>query len=82
MALARASQPRMVEISWIRALTSLALAFADRSWLSLAWRHGWEETRTLAGRSATVVMAGEVGEVGHGGKGDGSTDKDGGEELV
>ena len=42
--LAKASQPRMRAISWIRDLVSRALASLDRSWESLARRHGWVET--------------------------------------
>lgn len=40
---ARASQPTIVVISWMRVRVSLALVEAERSWLSLARRHGCEE---------------------------------------
>ena len=40
---ARASQPRMRAISWMRLFVSRALASLDRSWESLARRHGWVE---------------------------------------
>jgi len=45
-----ASQPRMKEISWTRAFVSLAFAVLERSWESLAWRHGCVETWTFGGR--------------------------------
>ena len=63
--LARASQPTMSEISWIRPLTSLALVLPERSWLSFARRHGCLETCTLGGSwvgmAAVVVVVMVVG---------------------
>ena len=41
---AKASQPTMRAISWTKDFVSRALAFFDRSWESLARRHGWVET--------------------------------------
>ena len=48
---ANASTPRMVAISWTRLRVSRVVVDADRSWESLAWRRGWEETCTLEGRA-------------------------------
>jgi hypothetical protein len=48
-AAARASEPKIREISWTRALVSRALVVLSRSWESLAWRQGWEEMWTLGG---------------------------------
>lgn len=45
---ARASQPTIVVISWMRVRVSLAFVEAERSWLSFARRHGCEETWMLA----------------------------------
>lgn len=55
MAVERASEARMREISWISVFTSRALADLERSWLSLAKRLGCLETWTLDGRDAMVV---------------------------
>jgi hypothetical protein len=45
-----ASYPTMRAISCTRVWASLGPVFADRSWESLAWRHGWEETCAFLGR--------------------------------
>ena len=48
--LAKASTPRIEVISSTRALVSRGDVDCERSWDSLAWRHGWEEIWMLAGR--------------------------------
>lgn len=45
--MARASHEMIRAISWIKDLTSRALTDLHRSWLSLAWRQGCDETWTL-----------------------------------
>jgi hypothetical protein len=54
---AKASQPTIVEISWTRVFVSLAFVDEDRSWLSFARRHGWEETWTFGGREEAIVVS-------------------------
>lgn len=54
--LANASTPIIDEISWMSALVSRGLVFAERSWESFAWRQGWVETWTFEGRD--IVMWG------------------------
>lgn len=49
-AVANASEPTRREISCTSVLTSFALVLPERSWLSLARKHGWLETWTLLGR--------------------------------
>lgn len=61
---ASASTPTMVEISWIRDLTSRGLALAERSWESFARTHGWVETWTLGGNEAMVDGGEDVRELG------------------
>jgi hypothetical protein len=56
--LAKASTPRMEAISFTRALVSRGLVLCERSWDSLAWRQGWEETWTFEGRVMLFVMVG------------------------
>lgn len=46
----------MRAISWTSALVSLALAVLARSWESFAWRHGWVETWTFAGREDDMIV--------------------------
>lgn len=53
--LARASQPIMRAISWTRDLVTRALASFDRSWESLARRHGWVETCALGGSGKEAI---------------------------
>lgn len=55
MADANASHPTIREMSWTNALTSLEGVLFDRSWLSLALRHGWFETWTFFGSDDIVV---------------------------
>lgn len=52
-----ASQPTISEMSCTSDLTSLELELPDRSWLSLASRHGCFETCTLGGRDAILFVA-------------------------
>lgn len=52
---ARASQPIMRAISWTRVLVSRTLASFDRSWESLARRHGWVETWALGGSEKEAI---------------------------
>lgn len=54
--LPRASAARSSEISWTRALVSLDVVVAERSWESFARRQGWVETWTLEGREAMIVL--------------------------
>jgi len=49
------SQATIREMSCINDLTSRAGVLLDRSWLSLASRHGCWETWTLEGRSAMAM---------------------------
>ena len=49
MLFARASNPKINEISWISVFTSRALVSLDRNWLSLARREGCDDTRTFDG---------------------------------
>ena len=51
----------MREMSCINDLTSRAGVLLDRSWLSLASRHGCWETWTLGGRSAMAAGVGLLG---------------------
>jgi hypothetical protein len=51
-----ASIPMIRAISWTRALVSRALVVLDRSWESLAWRHGCVETWTLGGRDEELML--------------------------
>ncbi len=46
----------MRAISWTRVLVSRALASLDRSWESLARRHGWVETWTLGGSDGEAIL--------------------------
>lgn len=50
-----ASHPIIREISWTNALVSRAFAVLSRSWESLAWRHGWEDTWTFGGSEGGIV---------------------------
>ena len=52
---AKASQPTMRAISWTRDFVSRALASFDRSWESLARKHGWVETWTLTGSDEEAI---------------------------
>ena len=45
----------MRAISWIRDFVSRALASFDRSWESLARKHGWVETWTLIGSDEEAI---------------------------
>ena len=62
---ARASQPTMRATSWTSDFVSRAFASLDRSWESLARRHGWDETCTLAGRDEEAIC-GSGGNCGEG----------------
>lgn len=53
--LARASQPTIVAISWIRSFVSRDCVDCERSCESLAFRHGWLDTCALAGRPADIL---------------------------
>ena len=49
----------MRAISWIRDFVSRALASFDRSWESLARKHGWVETWTLIGSDEEAIAGNE-----------------------
>ena len=53
-ACASASQATMVPISWIRVLVSRALVACERSWESLACRHGCREMFAFGGTMLVV----------------------------
>jgi len=52
---ARASQPTIRAISWIRALTSRALVVGERSWESFALTQGWVEMWAFGGNDDMVT---------------------------
>ena len=58
---ARASVPKIKEMSWTRRFVSRALVSLERSWDSFALRQGCREMWTLA-RSADISREGQVGE--------------------
>jgi hypothetical protein len=51
-----ASYPIMRAISCTSVCTSLHPVFADRSWESLAWRHGWYEMCAFLGISKFAML--------------------------
>lgn len=59
-ALPKASQPTISEMSCISVFTSLAGVDCDRSWLSLASRHGCRETWTLEGSADMLMVSSKV----------------------
>jgi len=51
-----ASQPTMVAISLINALTSRAFVLWERSWESFARTHGWVDTWAFIGSESIVYF--------------------------